>query len=211
MLGKKRVYLKYQNYLSNILELLIRLYDEETWFHVKRIKFYSEILAKELNCSEIFIYKISFASSLHDIGKIFISKKILNKKGRLTFDEFEIMKKHSAYGEKILYFLGFGKVARNIALYHHEYFNGAGYPKKIKEEDIPLEAKIVSLADVYDALRQKRSYKVALSHKEAVKIIIDQSGTQFDPEIVDVFLKNKEKFNEIFETTNIYKKRAIVL
>lgn len=111
-----------------------------------------------------------------------------------------IIKKHPLYGEKLLSFLGFGEIAKNIALYHHEHFNGMGYPKEISGALIPLEARIIALADVYDALRQPRSYKRSFSHKKAINIIKNQQGKQFDEKIVMSFLKNNSKFDTIFKT-----------
>lgn len=201
------IHKKYQEWVSYILESFIKLYDKETWLHVKRIKLYSKEIAIELKCSNRLTSEISLFSSLHDLGKIFISKKILNKNKRLTEEEFDQMKKHSLYGEKILSCLGFGEVAKNIALYHHEHFNGNGYPKGLKMELIPLEARIVALVDVYDALRQKRCYKNSFSHEEAIEIIKSQNGKQFDEKIVEAFLKKSEKFNIIFEEMLIENKK----
>ncbi|MGL5664130.1 MAG: HD-GYP domain-containing protein, partial [Cetobacterium sp.] len=127
----------------------------------------------------------------------------LNKNGKLTKEEFNQMKKHSLYGEKILLYLGFGKVAKNIALYHHEHFDGHGYPNGLKGDLIPLEAKIVTLVDVYDALRQKRCYKNSFSHEKAIEIIKSQEGKQFERIVVKAFLKNNRKFNEIFEKMSL--------
>lgn len=200
MISKLFIYKKYQKYLSYILEKLIYLYDRDTGLHIKRIKLYSKVIAIELNYSKEFISEIELTSSLHDIGKIFISKNILNKKGKLTEKEFKIMKKHSLYGKYILNYLGFGNVAKNIAESHHEYFNGNGYPNNLKGEEIPIEARIVSLADVYDALRQKRCYKEAFSHEKTVNILKSLSGEQFDKKVVDSFLKNQYEFKIIFET-----------
>ncbi|MGL4800907.1 MAG: HD-GYP domain-containing protein [Cetobacterium sp.] len=197
------IHKKYQKLVSYILEFFIRLYDKDTWLHIKRIKLYSKEIALELECPISFISEISLVSSLHDLGKIFISKKILNKNGKLTKEEFDQMKKHSLYGEKILLYLGFGKVAKNIALYHHEHFDGNGYPSGLKGDLIPLEAKIVTLVDVYDALRQKRCYKNSFSHEKAIEIIKSQEGKQFERIVVKAFLKNNRKFNEIFEKMSL--------
>lgn len=197
------IHKKYQKLVSYILEFFIRLYDKDTWLHIKRIKLYSKEIALELECPISFISEISLVSSLHDLGKIFISKKILNKNGKLTKEEFDQMKKHSLYGEKILLYLGFGKVAKNIALYQHEHFDGNGYPNGLKGDLIPLEAKIVTLVDVYDALRQKRCYKNSFSHEKAIEIIKSQEGKQFERIVVKAFLKNNRKFNEIFEKMSL--------
>lgn len=197
------IHKKYQELVSYILEFLIRLYDKDTWLHVKRIKLYSKEIALELEYPSSLVSEISLVSSLHDLGKVFISKKILNKNGKLTKEEFNQMKKHSLYGKKILLYLGFGKVAKNIALYHHEHFDGNGYPKGLKDNSIPIEARIVALVDVYDALRQKRCYKKSFSHEEASEIIKSQEGKQFERIVVKAFLKNNRKFNEIFEKMSL--------
>lgn len=198
MKKKEKIYKRYQKILVCILEFLIKVYDKDTWLHVKRIKLYSEVLAKDLGCSNEFIVNISLFSSLHDVGKVFIPKKILTKNDKLTKDEFNIMKKHSFLGERILFYLGIGEMARNIAMYHHEHFDGNGYPLKLKGEVIPLEARIVALVDVYDALRQERCYKKSISHKEAIEIIKKQWNKQFDKNIIKIFLKNQDIFDKIF-------------
>lgn len=208
MITKLFIYEKYQKYLTSILEKLIYLYDKETGLHIQRIRLYSLIVAIELNCSKEFVSEIFLVSTLHDIGKVFISKKILNKEGKLTEKEFKKIKKHTLYGKSILTYLGFRNIAKNIAKSHHEHFNGNGYPQRLKGEEIPIEARIVALVDVYDALRQKRSYKDAFSHEKTIEILKNLSGTQFDTSIVDSFLKNHSEFNEIFETfTKNNKKR----
>lgn len=211
MINKLFIYHKYQRYLSYILEKLIYLYDKDTGLHIKRIKLYSKLIAKELNCSKEFISEIELVSSLHDIGKIFISKKILNKEGKLTEIEFKKMKKHSLYGKYILTYLKFGDIAKNIAEFHHEHFNGKGYPHGLKGEEIPIEARIVSLVDIYDALRQKRCYKDALPHEQTLEILKNLSGDQLDIKVVDSFLKNQYKFNKIFEKFTIHKKSRSIL
>lgn len=195
---KKTIYKKYIKILVCFLEFLIKVYDKDTWRHIKRIKQYTEIIVLDLGCPEKVISEILLTSSLHDIGKILIPKKILNKKGRLTEKEFIKMKRHTYYGERILFYLGFGKIPRNIALFHHEHYNGKGYPLELEGEVIPIEARIIALVDVYDALRQKRCYKESFSHEEAIEIIKNKAENQFDKKIVEIFLKNEDIFNDIF-------------
>ena len=136
------------------------------------------------------------ATPMHDIGKIKIPDHILNKPARLTPEEFDIIRKHSRFGADILdrtlqgleeddYF----EIAHNIALYHHERYDGSGYPEGLSGEDIPLEARIMALADVYDALISRRVYKEAYPKEEAMEIIRSGSGSFFDPRLTELFLK----------------------
>lgn len=178
--------------------------DEDTGTHVKRINCYSELLAlevkKDLHFSKCFIEEISLYASLHDIGKIGIPDSILKKPGRLTEEEFESMKKHSDIGYDLIKKLEVSTVASNIIRHHHEKWNGRGYPLGLSGEDIPIEARIVALADVYDALRQKRVYKEAFSHEKSVRIILSEKGEHFDPQIVEAFEKIQSNFSYIFES-----------
>lgn len=139
---------------------------------------------------------VASAASLHDVGKIRISDTILNKPGRLTPEEFEVIKKHTIYGGEIVNkIIGkldapyYQKIAYNIARSHHERWDGKGYPDGLKGEEIPLEARLMSLVDVYDALRSKRVYKPPYSREEALRIIKEGRGTQFDPYLTDAFLQ----------------------
>jgi len=138
---------------------------------------------------------ISSSARLHDIGKITITDLILNKPGNLTTEEYELMKTHASEGEKIIDSIivesgneAFLKNAKLFAGYHHEQWDGTGYPHGLKGTDIPLQGRIMAIADVYDALISQRSYKIAFSHEKAVEIIKGSGGSQFDPKIVDVFL-----------------------
>ena len=148
------------------------------------------------------------AAPLHDIGKINISDVILNKPGKLTDDEFAEMKKHTVYGRDMLVRasknLGetaYLKMAKEIAYSHHEWWDGSrGYPERLKGKDIPLSARIMAVADVYDALVSERPYKKAFSVDEAFRIITEESGTHFDPEVVDAFVKNRETVEQIMKT-----------
>lgn len=189
-------------YLKKIIkgfELANSFNDCETGEHILRIKNYSILIAEELNCSKFFIKEIEKYSSLHDIGKIGISEVIIKKPGKLDEKEFEEVKKHVKIGWKLIKDLSVSKIAENIILYHHEKYDGSGYAFGLKKEEIPLEARIVAIADVYDALRQKRCYKESYSHEKAVEIIKNERGKHFDPMIVDIFLKNNGKFKEIFD------------
>ncbi|NTV13893.1 MAG: response regulator [Desulfobulbaceae bacterium] len=179
--------------------------DEDTGAHVQRISSYARKLAMILGLDEEFIDKIYFASPMHDIGKIGIPDHILLKPGNFIPDEWEIMKEHAAIGEKILgnsrspYLV----MGAEIALNHHECWNGGGYPNGKRGEEIPLAARIMSICDIYDALRSRRPYKPAFGHQKAVEIIIHGDGrTQpehFDPVIFAAFIKHHDAFREIFD------------
>lgn|GEM_PF-6714683 len=192
------------------LVIASQLKDNDTGNHVKRVNAYSYLLAKQLldtrheNYPEIdmdFINKIFKVSSMHDVGKIGTPDYILTKPGKLNIEEFNIMKEHTINGAFILSKMA-GQMARDIALFHHEKWDGSGYPYGLKEDQIPLSARIVALTDVYDALRMKRHYKPSFSHEEAKKIIINSKGTHFDPDIVSAFTEIEKKFNDIYEKMN---------
>ncbi|MGL4802365.1 MAG: HD domain-containing phosphohydrolase [Cetobacterium sp.] len=172
--------------------------DEDTGNHILRVNLYSKFLAEKLKCNKKFITEIGEYASLHDIGKIGIPDAILKKPGKLSPYEFEEMKKHVLFGKKLVDKMQLGTIAQNLVLYHHEKWNGKGYCFGLKNIEIPLEARIVALADVYDALRQKRVYKDGFSHDTAIEIIKKERGQHFDPAIVDVFLIYNEDFNKIF-------------
>ncbi len=199
---------------STILGLakLAEYRDEETGSHLERIREYALILTKELSrkkkysqyITESYIDDLYFSSILHDIGKVGIPDSILLKPGKLTKEEFEIIKQHSKIGGDVLREVNkkvegcsFLQIGMDIAYYHHEKWNGNGYPKGLRGEEIPLSARIISLVDVYDALTSKRVYKDAFSHEKAKKIIIEERGKHFDPEIVDVFMILEKEFDRI--------------
>ena len=147
------------------------------------------------NLSEEYLDNICRASALHDIGKMRIPDEILNKPGKLTSEEYEIMKKHTIYGAEIIERVSentddktFSNVIYNIVKFHHERWDGKGYPEGIKGQDIPLEARIMAVADVYDALISERPYKKAIGKKEAIEIVKEENGSHFDPDIVRIFL-----------------------
>jgi len=180
--------------------------DEDTGAHVRRISYYSRELAGMLGLDGEFVDRVYSASPMHDIGKIGIPDHILLKPGGLTPAEWEVMKGHTLIGSKIL---GNSqspslKMGAEIALNHHERWNGGGYPHGRRGEAIPLAARIMNMGDVYDALRSKRPYKSAFGHPETVAIITHGDGrTQpehFDPAILAVFKQNHQSFREIFET-----------
>jgi putative two-component system response regulator len=167
--------------------------DEDTGNHVLRINHYSTALAKELDMEESFIKELGPSSILHDVGKIHIPDCILRKQGYFTNDEREAMKKHPLYGDQILGKGRFFHMARQIARWHQENWDGTGYPDGLKGEAIPISARIVRLADSYDALVMKRPYKRPWSDSAAYDEIAKHSGTYFDPKVVEAFKRLFEK------------------
>lgn len=176
--------------------------DENTGGHIKRTARYVEIIAKTLKkqgkfpdvLTDRYISDMVVAAPLHDIGKIHVSDVILNKPGKLTEEEYQIMKSHAAAGRDLLNHtkqqLGdfeYLNLAVDMAAYHHEWWNGKGYPDGIKEEEIPICARIMAVADVFDALVSKRCYKKEMSLEKAYGIIREEKGTHFDPVVVDAF------------------------
>lgn len=183
--------------------------DTDTGTHLDRIAEYSALLADELRGSfpeitDAWIATLRTASSLHDIGKVGIPDAVLLKPGRFTPEEREIMERHPAIGTDTLIAVRetMGKdelveMSVRVTLYHHERWDGKGYPMGLSGEMIPLEARIVALADVYDALTSKRVYKDAMAHDRVVDIIREGTGTQFDPAVVEAFLRVQDRFDTI--------------
>ncbi|MBB5021858.1 HD-GYP domain-containing protein [Desulfurispira natronophila] len=194
---------------ERLILLMAKLTDyrsPETGFHIERVQHYTRLLAqdlsqhghKELNPGIIsLLYSLS---SLHDIGKVAVPDHILNKPGKLTPEEFETMKQHVDIGGTILddAYKELGsqllRIARDIVLYHHERYDGSGYPYGLAGDEIPLAARIVALADVYDALSSERCYKPEFPRDQCKQIILDETGAHFDPMIVESFLRNEEAF-----------------
>ena len=149
---------------------------------------------------------IEVFSSMHDIGKVGISDEILLAPRKLTPKEFETMKSHTTLGYKILQGRSTFEMAADIALSHHEKYNGQGYPQGLKGEDIPMSARIVAIADVYDALCSKRPYKKPWPHADAVNELKSERGKHFDPNVTDAFLKEEEAFAKIMEMNKSFVK-----
>jgi response regulator RpfG family c-di-GMP phosphodiesterase len=176
--------------------------DEDPGHHLTRMNEYSGLLAKSLGMPDDFVRDLHFYAQIHDVGKIHIHPDILKKKGPLGKDEWGVMKKHTIFGAKIL---GNGtrlKMAKNIALTHHEKYDGTGYPHGMTGEEIPLEGRILALADVYDTLRSRRSYKETLSHESSFEIITKGNErslpSHYDPNILNAFKKIHTQMDEIY-------------
>jgi putative two-component system response regulator len=197
------------NATISVISDVVESRDKVTGGHIARTQKYLELLVNELLKAGIYSEEISTwdmtillpSAQLHDVGKINISDLILNKPGKLTDEEFDIIKTHCSEGENIIDRIivktkddGFLRHAKKFAGYHHEKWNGAGYPRGLKEEGIPLEGRIMAVADVYDALVCERPYKKPFTHEQAVEIIKKDSGVQFDPKIVEAFLNIAEDF-----------------
>lgn len=220
MQGNKRSYYlrKYNNMQSHIITTMadiIENRDESTGGHIRRTAKYVEILAKELQrqgkfadiLTNQYINDMVMAEPLHDIGKIHISDIVLNKPGKLTEEEFEQMKTHTTAGRELLEKargdlgnIHYLNIAIEMAAYHHEREDGKGYPYGVKDSEIPLCAKILAVADVFDALTSKRVYKEAMPFGKACGIIREESGTHFDRDVVDAFTTASEKIFAAMET-----------
>ncbi len=179
--------------------------DNETGLHIIRMSHYSRILALSYGYSEEDADELFHAAPMHDIGKIGIPDSIIMKPGKLTDEEFDIMRSHTLIGAEILGECNSSllKLAKVVAMFHHEKWDGTGYPDRLKGEEIPLGARIVALADVFDALTSKRPYKEAWTVEKTMNLIREQSGKHFDPAIVsslekelDAFILIKDKWGE---------------
>jgi HD-GYP domain-containing protein (c-di-GMP phosphodiesterase class II) len=209
--------LKTQEITITTLAAIAETRDPETGNHVKRTQAYVKLLGEKLFendkyktlLSNDFIRLLYISSPLHDIGKVGVPDNILLKPGKLTESEFEEMKMHTFYGKQALEHdeisedNRFLDIAKEIALSHHERWDGSGYPEGLKGDEIPLSARIMAVADVYDALRNERVYKGSYTHNEAVDIIVNGRGNHFDPDIVDAFLEVSEQFKSISEIIHI--------
>lgn len=213
---KKQVEEITHSHLATILAMikLAEARDDDTGKHIERTKIFCQMLARTMGkmyCNdqlidEGFIENIFNASPLHDIGKISIPDHILLKPAKLTAEEFGIMKNHTSIGEKYLKEAyhesknnAFLKMGIEIAGCHHEKWDGSGYPRGLSGTDIPLSARIMAVADVYDALRSKRVYKAPFSHAQSISIILEGKGKHFDPDIINHFTKISDQFEEIFD------------
>ncbi|MGI2260963.1 response regulator [Shewanella sp. GXUN23E] len=204
-----------QDVTISALASLAETRDEETGYHIRRTQWYVKLLAEKVQDHPRFRDELTpekidafFKSApLHDVGKVGIADSILLKPGRLTPEEFEVMKQHAYLGYRALDMAekeigaedSFLTAAKDIAYYHHEKWDGSGYPTGKQGEEIPLSARLMAIADVYDALISKRVYKDAMSHDQALDIIREGRGTHFDPDLIDAFFEIEDQFAEIAE------------
>lgn len=210
--NKKIIYIQEQTIYG--MANLIESRDSDTGEHVKRTSLYAELLGKAAKeagyhkeiITDGYIEILKKAAPMHDIGKIVVSDSILKKPGKLTEEEFKKIQNHTIAGEKIIREVLSGiesedyvKIAADIAVSHHERWDGNGYPYKLKGEEIPLEARIMAIADVFDALVSPRCYKDPFSTDEAFEIISLSRGTHFDPVLTDLFISKKDEVIKIFE------------
>lgn len=188
-----------QNEVIFTLGQIIEKRSNETGNHVRRVAEYSKLLALKYGLSKSETEKIKLASVMHDVGKIGIPDAILNKPGKLTEEEFEVIKTHTKIGYELLkpFKRDLMKTAATIALTHHERYDGTGYPNRIKGKNIPLYGRIVAIADVFDALSSDRAYKKAWSMEEVVAYFQEQKGKQFDPKLVEIFLGHIDEFMKV--------------
>ena len=194
------------------LAKLVESRDSDTGNHLERMAEYSRLLATAIAdhplyvgyITEEYVWDVWRSAPLHDIGKVGVPDHILLKPGKLDAEEWRVMKTHSVIGgdtlrqiESRLHYRSFLQMGRDIAYCHHEKWNGQGYPFGLKEDDIPLSARIVALADVYDALTSKRPYKEPFSHEKACAIIEEGAGSHFDPTMYEGFLRVRSEFREV--------------
>ena len=167
--------------------------------HVKRVALICELMAKKLRLNDDFIEAIRLAAPLHDLGKLGIPEKILNKKGKLTDDEWQIMKSHTRIGCELLKksSVGVSKLASKLALYHHENWDGSGYPDGLTGNDIPIEARIMAVADVFDSLGSSRCYKSPWPIEQIKVFLNAEREKKFDPELIDLLMANFDEFSVI--------------
>ena len=181
------------------LARMVEFRDEETGQHLHRMSSYCEILARQMGSSDQRCELVRLASQLHDVGKVAIPDSILLKRGKLTTEEFEVIKGHAETGYKML--AGSGsevvRLGALIARTHHERWDGSGYPRGLAGEEIPLEGRIAAVADVFDALTSDRIYRSALPVKSALAMMSDERGRHFDPELLDSFLAGLDEIEAI--------------
>ena len=190
-----------QQIIVSSLSELVETQSHETGQHVKRVAAYTEILCRAMGLSEEETWKISVASMMHDVGKICVPREILHKPGKLTEEEFSEIKKHVDYGYKLLENSPgeIMRLAANIARQHHERYDGNGYQNELAGENINIYARVVAVADVFDALVSKRCYKKSWTPTQAREEILNQSGRQFDPHITKLFDEHFDEFLKVMD------------
>lgn len=213
---RSKLYRLQQASLGALIDLAETRDTEVTGGHLRRLEEYAKQLLAEMDLAEDYKMMIASTMGFHDIGKVAIPDRILLKPGPLDASEWESMQQHTIIGARIL-----GRIedsvgdeetklmkpylttAREIALYHHERFDGKGYPEGLQGEQIPISARVAAICDVYDAVRAERPYKEPLTHQQTVEMIANGRGSHFDPQLVDIFLEQQELFAEIFELSEL--------
>lgn len=200
LVHKNQELLAEQEEIITSLSQMVESQSQETGMHVKRVSEYTKILCRNLGYNDDTVWEVGLAAMMHDVGKIMVPHEILEKPGKLTKEEFDIIKKHTTYGKKMLENSPgeLMQLSADIAYEHHERYDGTGYDG-IKGENIGIFSRCVSVADVFDALVSWRPYKDPWTPQEARNEILAQSGRQFDPLVVEVFDKHFDEFLEIFE------------
>ncbi len=207
-----------QNSIVSVLADMVENRDKNTGGHIERTSVYIKILIHEMRARGVYldemnkwdIEKVISSARMHDLGKISLSDVLVNKPGRFTVDEFGLMKTHAIEGERIIDEIisrtGGDEFLRNAKLFagcHHERWDGLGYPRGLKGEEIPLQGRIMAIADAYDALVSERPYKEAFPVEEAERIIMENAGTYYDPKIAEVFYTVKDQFRAVKENMGI--------
>ena len=210
--AKTKTVVELQNAVMNTFSELIESRDGVTGGHIGRTQEYLRILLEEMQTHTLYSQQIKSwdkalllqSAQLHDVGKIAIRDSILQKPGKLAADEYELIKSHVSFGEKIIDNIMsntsdqiFLEQAKIMVSTHHEKWDGSGYPKRLKGSEIPLQGRMMAIVDVYDALVSDRPYKKAFSHEEVVGIIAAGKGTQFDPDLVEIFMAANDRFKTI--------------
>ena len=191
-----------RNTLVCALTQLLDLRDLGTGVHSTRLAEWALRIGRGIGMDEADLYQLEVAAIVHDIGKIGVPDAILKKSGKLTSEEWAVMRKHPEYGWSILHLFDSLQQASLYVLHHHERLDGTGYPGHLKGDDIPLGSRIVAVVDAFDAMVSSRSYRRGLPHQEALRRLRESSGTHFDPAIVDIFLPIAEKeFVSVFAAT----------
>ncbi len=204
-LTKKSLLKQLRELLYTTIQAISEALDEKDTYthgHSKRVTLYALILGRAMNLDTATLEKLQLAGLLHDIGKIGTPERILNKPGGLTHEEFDVIKKHPRKGKDILKDIKQLKDISSWLRSHHEKYDGTGYPDSLKGEEIPLPARILAVADTYDAMTSDRSYRKGLPHEVALDEIKRCSNTQFDPMVVDVFMKKEKFFREAKEASD---------
>jgi len=194
--------MEYQDLMDALIEMLeqasiVTSRDQEN--HGVRVGKYVKMLAEHSRCTDEFIQEIVTYSVIHDIGKIGIKGSILAKEESLSAGEFNEITQHVQIGYNLIRHLNLGKIAENLVLYHHERWDGNGYLHGLEADQIPLEARILAIADCYDALRMDKPQRRGLDHPTAIKLLLEGKGTKYDPNLLEIVEKHQGEFYQIFE------------